>query len=189
MTLQPKAPERSSTGILADAEARRLTTTSFSLPKEQSAAIDVVVGHPDTAYTHRGDFIRHAVLELLWAWVQAGFPSEFVKDETEHIRAMRTAAYQLRRRQDFAEILTIYEVSLAEGSETGDWGLVTDTLGILQGYIDRTRDRHWQEHLRKAIARSPSTQAAVNGLYEASRDESKLRKEARHWNRWLESLQ
>ena len=102
---------------------------------------------------------------------------------------MRTAAYQLRRRQEFEEILSIYEVSLGAGTESGNWDLVTDTLSTLQGYVDRTPDRYWQEHLRKAIARSPSTQAAVNGLYEASRTESKLRKEARHWNRWLESLQ
>lgn len=178
----------SPTGLLTDAEARRLTTTSFTLTREVSAAIDVIVGHPDTAYFHRGDFIRHACIELLNAWEQSGMPGGPLKDLIEHLRALRMSAYQLKLRQEFSEIFSVFEVSLGAGAEAGDWELVTDTLDTLQGYIERTPGRYWQEHLRQTIAKSPTTRAAVNGLYEASR-RGKLRKEAEHWQRWLESLQ
>jgi len=183
-----EAVTRVAVGLLADAEAKRLVTTSFNLTKEESASIDVVVGHPKTAYEHRGDFLRHAVIELLDAWQQAGFPSEFVKDSVAHIKAMRNAAYRLQLRQEFSSVLSTYEISLSAGVETGDWLLVKDTLSTLQGFVDRTPDKFWREHMRKAIAKNASVQFAINSMYEAGRQDGELNKEAAHWQHWLESL-
>lgn len=183
------AISRPEAGVLADREARSLITTSFTLTREESAAIDAVTGSPHTAYESRGDFIRHAVWELLNAWAQSGFPSNYVSDIVAHVRAMRAAAFRLRIRQEFEEILQTYEVSLSAGVEAGDWGLVLDTLTTIQGFVDRTTDNFWREHLRRTVARSPVAQRAIGALYEAARTKTKLMADARYWQEWLESLQ
>lgn len=183
------APSRAPIGVLADAEARRLVTTSFTLTREESSAIDAVVGSPHTAYESRGDFIRHATWELLNAWVKNGFPSVYAADIVAHIRAMRNAAFILRTRQEFEDAIQPYEVSLSAGVESGDWGLVLDTLHTLQGYVDTTPDRYWREHLRRVIARNTAVQRCIGSLYEAARELPKMKEQSRTWQRWLESLQ
>lgn len=183
------ATSRPESGVLADREARSLITTSFTLTREESAAMDAVTGSPHTAYESRGDFIRHAVWELLNAFAKSGFPDQYVHDIVAHTRSMRASAFRLRIRQEFEEILQTYEVSLAAGVETGDWGLVLDTLTTLQGFVDRTPDRYWREHLRRVVARNPTAQRAIGGLYEAARTDKKLEAEAKQWQMWLESLQ
>lgn len=186
--LDPGAISRQVTGVLMEAEARRLVTTSFNLTKEESSAIDTVVGHPQTIYDHRGDFLRHAVVELLNAWVQSGFPSEYVDDLVSHLRDMRSAAYRLRLRQEFQEVLDVYEVTLEQTLTSGDIAGVLEVLRTLRGYVDRTPSVFWKEHLQKTLARSRNVQHAIGALYEAARDDKKLEKEAETWNHWLENL-
>ena len=182
------AIRRAQEGILADAEARQLVTTTFSLSKMESASIDLVVGSPHTDYNCRGDFIRHAIVELLRRWAESGFPDQYVDDMIAHIRTMRNAAHRQRVRHEFAEALTSYEQSLTAGAETGDWQLVLGTLRTLQGFVDRTPDAYWREHLRRVVSQNPAVQHAISALYEASRVEDKLVEDAEAWERWLENL-
>ena len=186
--LDPDAIARQATGILVEAEARRLVTTSFNLTKEESAAIDSVVSNPETIYEHRGDFLRHAVVELLNAWVRSGFPSDYVDDLVNHLRDMRSAAYRLRLRQNFQEVLDVYEVTLEQTLTSGDIAGVVEVLTVLRGYVDRTPSVFWKEHLQKTLARSRNVQHAIGALYEAARGDKRLAKEAETWNHWLESL-
>jgi hypothetical protein len=171
-----------------EAEAKRLVTTSFNLTKEESAAIDVVVGNPQTVYEHRGDFLRHAVVELLNAWLRAGFPSDYVDDLVSHIRDMRAAAYRLKLRQDFQEVLDVYEVTLEQTLISGDIPAILEVLKTLRGYVDRTPSVYWKEHLQKTLSHSRNVQHAIHVLYEAARTDQRIAEEARTWENWLENL-
>src|SRR3990167_7455757 len=88
--VQPGSLHRSEMGQLATAEARRLVPMAFSITKEELAAVDAIVGSPHTAYNVRADFIRHAIWELVSAWVQSGFPSQYAYDISAHLGAMRS---------------------------------------------------------------------------------------------------
>jgi|SRR3990167_10670 len=186
--VRPGSLQRTEMGSLADAETRRLVGMPLSVSKEELAAIDAIVGSPHTAYNTRSDFIRHAIWELVTAWVHSGFPSQYAYDIVSHLGAMRSAAHRQRIRQEFEDVVSVYEVSLSDGVEAGNWSLVTGALEDLQGYVDRTPDPYWAEHLRRVISRNPNVQRAINSLYEASRAEPSLKSVAEVWQHWLESL-
>ncbi len=175
-------------GNLSEKEARRLLTTTVRLDADILTIIDEIVGNPSTEYQSRGDFIRHALMMLLNDWMEAGFPRDYISDIVNRVREEKMNAHRLKMRQEFVDILAVYEQSLSGGSEVGDWTLVLATLGKLQGYVDRTDDLYWREHVRKIIAQSTVVQHTIGSLYEASRERKDLQEQAEYWQRWLESL-
>jgi Arc/MetJ-type ribon-helix-helix transcriptional regulator len=175
-------------GTLSEREARRLLTTTIRVDADVLTIVDEIVGNPATEYQSRGDFVRHAIMMLLNDWMEAGFPREYISDVINRVRAEKMNASRLRMRQEFSDILAVYEQSLSGGSEVGDWNLVLETLGRLQGYVDRTDETYWREHLRKTIAQSTVVQHTISSLYEASRERKDLKEPGEYWQRWLESL-
>ena len=186
--IQTEAMKRQYLGALADREARSLITRSYNTTKEEAAAVDRVVGAPQTLYTSAGDFVRHAVFELLMAYEEAGFPDTYVRDVAAHIRAMRETAERLRLRQDFAEVLSVYETSLLDGVDVGDWDLVQDTLETLEGYVERTPDQYWRAHLKRTTLKSVIVKGAIDALYEYARNDEQYANRAARWQAWLEGL-
>lgn len=184
----PGALDHQYQGNLSEKEARRLLTTTVRLDADVLTIIDEIVGNPSTEYQSRGDFIRHALMMLLNDWMEAGFPRDYISDIVNRVREEKVNAHRLKMRQEFVDILAVYEQSLAGGSEVGDWNLVLETLARLQGYVDRTDDTYWREHVRKVIAQSTVVQHTINSLYEASRERLDLKDAGELWQRWLESL-
>lgn len=187
--------QRQYVGTLADSDAKSLVTRSYNTTKEEAAAVDRVVGSPVTLYISHGDFVRHAVWELLQAYEEAGFPDTFLPDMTHHLRSMREGALQVRLRQEFQDVLLVYETGLSDGMETGDFDFITATLRTLEGYIERTPDPHWKTYLKRTILRSGVIKAAVDSFYEWSTDNSNAGKvpleyqaQAERWALWLEGL-
>ena len=186
--IERNAVKRQYIGTLADGDAKSLVSRQYSTSKEEAAAVDRVVGSPLTLYISAGDFVRHAVWELLQAYEQAGFPDEFIPDVTAHLRNMREASHRLRLRQEFSDILTVYETSLNEGMDTGDWELVTSTFESLEGYLDRTPDVHWRVYLMRSVLRSGVVKQAVEALSEAGHGFPKQEIVAERWTLRLEGL-
>jgi Arc/MetJ-type ribon-helix-helix transcriptional regulator len=184
----PGALQHQYQGTLSEREARRLLTTTIRVDADVLTIVDEIVGNPATEYQSRGDFVRHAIMMLLNDWMEAGFPREYISDVINRVRAEKMNASRLRMRQEFSDILAVYEQSLSGGSEVGDWNLVLETLGRLQGYVDRTDETYWREHLRKTIAQSTVVQHTISSLYEASRERKDLKEPGEYWQRWLESL-
>ena len=175
-------------GTLSDRDAKSLITRSFNTTKEEASAVDMVVGSPLTMYVSHGDFVRHAVWELLRAYEQMGFPNDYLPDITAHLKNMRESANRLRLRQEFSDILTVYETSLTDGLETGDYDLIDATFDTLEGYVTRTPDPHWKHFLRRTILRSGVVKAAVDALYEVARDEVRYQRASERWQVWMEGL-
>jgi len=182
-------------GQITEREARRLLTTTIRLDADVLTIIDEIVGSPQTEYQSRGDFIRHALMELLNVWLEHGFPHDYISDVLTRLREEKINANRLKMRQEFTDILNVYEQSLAAGAQIGDWKLVIETLGTLEGYVSRTKEPYWREHLRKTIALSKVVQHAISQLYEAARDlpelevgDERLDNLAEFWQKWLESL-
>jgi len=175
-------------GTLADADSKSLITRQYSTSKEEAAAVDRIVGSPHTLYIGHGDFVRHAVYELLMAWERAGFPDQFVPDVFTHLREMREAAFRVRLRQEFQETLLVYENSLNEGLNVGDFEMVEAALHTLEGYIERTPEEHWKHYLKRTILKSGTVKHAVDALYEAAREDGKHQGRADRWLVWLEGL-
>jgi Arc/MetJ-type ribon-helix-helix transcriptional regulator len=178
-------------GELSPSEVKDLTSTSLSIPRQILIATDHVVGDPRTPYKNRSEFVRHAVHALLMAWVDAGWPDKHVYDIVSHAAAMREGAERLRVRADFDEAVTAYEVQLHDGAEYGDWGLITRTLASLKGFIERSPDPFWKEHLMRVTAKNPAVKRAIATMYDGVqvfRRRDKRRKEAEAWQKWLESL-
>jgi Arc/MetJ-type ribon-helix-helix transcriptional regulator len=184
----PGALRQQYQGNLSEKEARRLLTTTVRLDADILTIIDEIVGNPSTEYQSRGDFIRHALMMLLNDWMEAGFPREYISDVLNRVREEKVNAHRLKMRQEFVDILAVYEQSLSGGSEVGDWSLVLETLARLQGYVDRTDETYWREHIRKVIAQSAVVQHTISSLYEASRERKDLKEPGEYWQRWLESL-
>lgn len=184
----PGALQHQYQGNLSEREARRLLTTTVRLDADILTIIDEIVGNPATEYQSRGDFIRHALMMLLNDWMEAGFPRDYISDVLNRVREEKVNASRLKMRQEFVDILAVYEQSLSGGSEVGDWNLVLETLARLQGYVDRTDETYWREHLRKTIAQSTVVQHTISSLYEASRERKDLKEPGEYWQRWLESL-
>lgn len=186
--LQRGATQRQYTGSLADADAKALVPRTYNTTRMEADAVDRIVGSPLTLYMAHGDFVRHAVFELLMAYEQDGFPDEFIPDVTAHVRAMREEAQRIRLRQQFADVLLVYETSMASALEAGDYDLVTATLVTLEGYIDRTPEEHWRMYLRRAMLRSGVIRAGVDALYEVARSQPRFQGTAGKWLIWLEGL-
>lgn len=190
--LERGALNRQYTGTLSDTDAKALISRSYNTTKDEASAVDRVVQSPLTLYASSGDFVRHAIWELLNAWDQAGFPDEYVPDITAHVKAMRDAAQRVRLRQQFSDILTTYESSLTEGLDTGDFDLIEATLDTLEGYVVRTPDPHWQNYLRKVILRSGVVKATIEALVTAVEGKApgwqQYARPAEHWALWLEHL-
>jgi len=175
-------------GSINEREARRLLATTVRLDADVLAVIDEMVGSPHTEYQTRGDFIRHALMELLNVWLEQGFPQAYSSDILTRIHEEKVNASRLRMRQDFTDILNVYEQSLSAGGTVGDWQLVLNTLTLLEGYVIRTEEPYWREHLRKTIAQSKVVQHTISQLYEVARDLPALKKDGDYWYQWLESL-
>lgn len=186
--LERQSTTRQYTGTLADADARSLITRTYSTTKEEAAAVDRVVGSPQTLYMSHGDFVRHAVWEMLMAFEDSGFPDDYIPDVVMHLRDMREAAHRLRLRQQFSDVLMVYETSLTDGLETGDFDLVQATFETLEGYLTRTPDEHWRHYLQRTILRSGVIKAAVDALFEVGRLEAQYADKAEKWLLWLEGL-
>lgn len=165
-----------------------MITRSYSTTKMEADAVDRVVGNPKTAYSSAGEFVRHAIFELLMAYERAGFPDDFIPDVLAHIGTMRQEAERLRLRQDFQEVLITYEMSLSSGMEVGDFEFIDDTLGVLEGYLERTPDNYWKAHLKRTILRSVVVKGAVDGFYEFAREHQEYASRAVRWQLWLEGL-
>lgn len=191
--LERGAMNRQYTGTLSDNDAKALVSRSYNTTKEEANAVDRIVQSPHTLYVSSGDFVRHAVFELLMAWQAAGFPDDYNSDTIAHVRAMRDAADRLRLRQQFADIITTYESSLTEGLDTGDYDFIVSTLDTLQGYVDRTPEEHWRHYVRRVILRSGVVKAAIEALHEAvdGGDPSvqQFASAAEHWTLWLEGIE
>lgn len=175
-------------GTLADADAKSLVTRTYNTTKEEAAAVDRIVGSPLTLYSSNSDFVRHAIYELIMAYEEAGFPDQFVSDITAHLKSMRESAQRLRLRQSFQDVLIVYENALSEGMETGDFDLVVATLTTLEGYLDRTPEKHWRVYLQHTILKSSMVKTAIDNLYEHGRIETRYMGPARKWLTWLDGL-
>jgi hypothetical protein len=187
-------------GILADADAKSLINRSYNTTKEEAAAVDRIVGSPLTLYTSHTDFARHALWELIKAYEEAGFPDDYLPDMTTHMAHGRQEAQRLRLRQEFQDILLIYETSLRDGMDDGDFDFILSTLDILEGYINRTPDEHWKRYIKRVILRSGVIKDAVHAFYEWAEDDDssagKVGSKGRHkyqvaaekWSLWLEGL-
>jgi len=186
--LQRGATDRQYLGSLASKESRNLITRTYSITKEEAAAVDIVVGSPGTLYTSAHEFVRHAVFELLMSYEASGFPDHQVKDTMAHIRTMRAEAQRLQIRQDFSESLTIYEQSLSSGLDAGDYELVHDTLQVIEGYLDRTPDNYWRVQLKRTVLRSVVVKGAIDAFFEFARTHESYTDRARRWQDWLDSL-
>lgn len=190
--MEQAAIQRQYVGTLSDSDAKALVSRSYNTTKDEAAAVDRVVGSPLTWYISHGDFARHAIWELLQVYEQAGFPDDYIPDVISHVRAMREAAQRLRIRQQFQDVITIYEASLTEGLDTGDFDLVEATLDTLGGYIDRTPDEHWKNYVRRVILRSGIVKAGVEALHAAVEGGTpgtrQYAKVAEFWTLWLEGI-
>ena len=175
-------------GNLADGDSKALITRQYSTTKEEAAAVDRIVGSPLTLYIGHGDFVRHAVYELLMVYEKAGFPDEFIPDVVAHFRNMREGAYRIRLRQEFQDTLLVYENSLNEGLNVGDFELIADTLETLEGYVERTPDEHWKHYLKRTILKSSTLKSAVDKLFEVAREDRKFQGRADRWLVWLEGI-
>lgn len=158
--------ERQYTGTLADGDAKSLITRTYNTTKDEAAAVDRIAGSPDTLYISHGDFVRHAVFELLMAYEEAGFPDSFIPDVLGHIRLGRENAMRTRIRQQFGDILLTHENSIIDGVETGDFELVANTLLDLEGYTERTPEIHWKRYLWRTVLRSGVIRMGVDALSE-----------------------
>ena len=184
----PEVIERQYMGTLADKDAKSLITRSYNTTKEEAAAVDRIIGHPHTLYISHQDFVRHAVWEMLRAYEEMGFPDNYLRDVTAHLRATREEAQRTRLRQEFADTLAIMETSLSTGLDTGDFDYIAATLATLAGYIDRTPEPHWKMYLRRQILKSGVVKAAVDALYEVGHQEPHFKKASERWQIWAEGL-
>lgn len=175
-------------GNINEREARRLQSTTVRVDADVLTVIDEIVGSPQTEYNTRGEFIRHALMELINVWMEQGFPHAYASDMLTRIHEEKTNANQLKMRQDFSDVLSVYELSLTGGASVGDWKLVLNTLTRLEGYVTRTDEPYWKEHLRKTIAASKVVQHTISQLFEAAQDLPDLQVDADYWQQWLESL-
>lgn len=178
-------------GDLSPGEIKDLTTTTLSIPKQILIAVDHVTGDAHTPYKNRSEFIRHAIHGLLMAWVDAGWPDKHVYDIVAHAATMRESAERLKVRADFDGAITAYEIQLNDGTEYGDWKLVIRTLETLKGFIERSPDPFWKEHLMRTVAKNSSVKRAITTMYDGVqiyRRNDKRRKAAETWQKWLESL-
>jgi hypothetical protein len=184
------ATRRQYIGQLADSDAKSLISRTYNTTKEEASAVDRIVGSPTTLYSSHGDFVRHAIWELIQAYVEDGWPDNYIPDVTAHIKNMRESAQRLRIRQEFNDILIIYEASLSDGLATGDFELVSATFNTLQGYLDRTPDEHWKQYLRRVVLRSSVMKAAIDALYDMAHENGvqEYQVEAEKWLLWLEGL-
>lgn len=187
-SLEKQALERQYLGALAGRESRNLVSRPYNSTKEEAAAVDRIVGSPQTMYVSQGDFVRHAVFELLMLYEREGFVDDYSKDVTAHIKNMRAEAHRLQLRQDFNETLSIYEASLSAGLDMGDWELLHDTLKVLENYVTRTPDDHWKAYLKRTILRSVIVKGTIDALFEHGRDHAEYRGRAEGWQLWLDSL-
>lgn len=198
----PDPLDRQYVGVLADGDAKTLISRSYNTTKEEAAAVDRIVGSPLTLYISSGDFVRHAVFELLMAYEEANFPDEYIPDMTSHFRHMRESAQRLRLRQEFNDILLVYETSLRDGMEVGDFDLILSTLEVLEGYLERTPDPHWKHYLKRTVLRSTVMRAAIDAFSEWANSREadvvlkpgerkareKYQRAAERWSLWLEGL-
>lgn len=191
LTQDAKPWERQYVGILADADAKSLINRSYNTTKEEAAAVDRIVGSPLSLYMSHGDFARHAIWELIQAYEQAGFPDDYLPDMTTHVQHWRQESQRLRLRQEFHDILLVYETSLRDGIEAGDYDYVMSTLDTLEGYIDRTPDEHWRLYIKRVILRSGVIKDTVEAFYEWAFDDTgrhSYQVAAERWSLWLEGL-
>lgn len=184
----PGASKRQYEGSLADRDSKVMITRSYSSTKMEADAVNSVIESGLTSFRSPSDFIRWAVFEGLCAFERDGFPDAYIPDILSHIGRMRKEAEQLRLRQDFAEILLTYETSLNRGLDVGDYDLVHDTLEELEGYIARTPDNFWKNHLKRTILKSVIVKGAIDAFYEAARGEPEMAERAVRWQLWLEGL-
>ena len=197
LSKDPSPLQRQYVGTLADGDAKSLISRSYNTTKEEAAAVDRIVGSPFTLYISSGDFMRHAAWELLMAYEEAGFPDDYLPDMVTHIKYMREEAQRLRLRQEFNDILLVYETSLRDGIDNGDYDFILSTLEVLEGYLTRTPDEHWKHYLKRVVLRSGVIKQAIDAFYDWSNsDETPLKKAERHkyqvasekWLLWLEGL-
>ncbi len=179
-------------GRLTDDEAGRLLRRTFTLTAEDIMAVDAVCQSPDTDFTYFSEFVRSAVVQLVMAYVAAGFPDKAVSETMRSVQNSRKHAARLAIRGRFQDDFATMEQALVDWTGVGDWTAIDKELEYLDGLVADTRDmsQTWAFRMEAIVTKSTAVTRAINGLHEAwSRSRKKKEKEAAEkWVAWLESL-
>lgn len=186
------AVQRTYAGILTDEDSRRLRRKVFNITDAEEMAVDTIVQSPHSSYRSFSEFVRHAVYEMVMAWVSAGFPDNMHAAEavTTLVKA-RLHAQRLAIRGDFQDSFNTIEQSLMDWAAVGDWTAIVKELAYLDGLIQDTQglSEKWAWRIESMVVHSQAVRQAVSRLYDAwSVGNDDQRKEADKWTQWIELL-
>ena len=123
-----------------------------------------IVQDGQTDYVGFDDFCRHAVMELLQAYVKAGWPDVGLGAELAYEKAIRRQSHQAQRRQEVRESLHKYDDELDIAIQHRDWEYINGHLEYLEGCIRDAPTEGMKQVLRREIAHSTGVRRAVEAL-------------------------